>query len=720
VSDTAVVFNVLARDRASRVFKNVADSARKGSSAIIAALGPALTPVLASATAGVVGLGAALGGAGAAVGVFGAVTKTAFTEMQEASQKSDDLREKIKLLTEQAKVAEKTGLADAGKIEAARDKAISELMARYNLMPPALRKVTMAYDGMKDAWTGFVDKNKPQVYAIMTSGFSSLTKIIPKLQPLFDMGAAAARRLVAWLSRVTANGGVDRLVAFLSGQAGPALDNLGTIARNMGVTLGAAFRSTAPAGQGMLAWLAKLSEKAAAFAQGGGFERFMAYVNGNGPGVITLLSSLASTVGVLYQAVSPLAPVSLAVAGALAQIIAATPPGVITALVAVWIAYSAALKVHAAATTVSGVALSLWGRRAKLAGVYAKLSAAGTKILTGAQWLLNAALVGVKWVWAAAQMAAYKAKQAALWAATKVATAAQWLWNAALVGARWVAATAQMAAYAIKQGVIMAATKAWTAAQWLLNAAMNMNPIGLVIIAVVALVAIIVVLWTKSAAFRNFWITVWNVIKNAASAAWTWVRAKAQAFWTWVGTAAAGIRDKFVAGWNTIKAKAGSAWDWIRTKVTTFYNWITGLPGKISSKLAGMWEGLKSGFRTAVNWVIGKMRGLNFTIGGGSFMGVNVPEYSVGFGNIPYLAKGGNVMRDGAAIVGERGPELVNLNRGAQVTPLTGGGRGGAGGVITLRFDFGPTLLGRAMAEAVRTQPAVRSELTKYLRIQVV
>jgi phage-related protein len=672
VSDTAVVFSVLAKDRASKVFRNIANSARTSSSSIVAALGPALTPVLASATAGVVGLGAALGGAGAAIGVFGAVTKTAFTEMQEASQKSDDLREKIALLTEQAKVAEKTGLADAGKIEAARDKAITELMARYNQMPPALRKVTMAYDGMKSSWKGFVDQNKPAVYAVMTSGFSSLTAIIPKLQPLFDMGAAAAQRLVAWLARITASGGIDRFVAFLSQQAGPALDNLGTIARNMGITLGAAFRSTAPAGQGMLAWLTQLSEKAAAFAQGGGFERFMAYVNGNGPGVVTLLSSLASTVGVLYQAVSPLAPVSLAVAGALAQIIAATPPGVITALVGAWIAYSVAMKAHAAATTVSGVAMALWGKRTALAGVYAKATAAS-------QWLLNAAV-----------------------------TAGAWARN-----------TAMLAGFLAKQALIAVATKAWAAAQWLLNVAMSMNPIGLVVIAVVALIAIIALLWVKSAAFRNFWIAVWGAIKTHALAVWTDVKARASAFWTWVTGAAAGIRNRFVGAWTAVKNGAATAWNWIRSKVSGFYNWITSLPGKISSKLAGMWEGLKSGFRSAVNWVIGKMRSLNFTIGGGSFMGVSVPQYSVGFGNIPYLAKGGNVMRDGAAVVGERGPELVSLNRGAQVTPLTGGGRG-VGGVITLRLEFGDSILGRAMASAVRTQTAVRSELIKHLRIQVV
>jgi hypothetical protein len=719
MSDTAVVFSVLAHDRASKVFRNIANTARTSSSAIRMAFGPALLPVLASATAGVAGFGAALGGAGAALGVFGAVSKTAFTEIQEASTKTQDLVDKLDLLDEQIRVAKAMGDDSlAGSLEKARTKATNELIARYNLMPPALRNVTVAYDGMKRSWQGFVEKNKPQVYAIMTTGFNALSKIIPKLQPLFDTGAAAARRFANWLDRSAGNGSIDRLVAFLNGQASPALNNLAAIGRNMGITLGAAFRNTAPAGQGMLAWLTRLSERAAAFAEGGGFERFMAYVNGNGPGVMTVLSSLASTVSVLYQAISPLAPISLAVAGALAQLIAATPPGVITALVAAWIAYSVAMKAHAAAATVSGVALALWGKRASLAGVYAKASAAGTKILTAAQWALNAALTGVRWVWAMAQLVAYKAKQAAVTIATKAATAAQWLWNAALVGAGWVAATAQMAAYAIKQGVIMAATKAWAAAQWLLNVAMSANPIGLVIIAVAALIAVFVLLWTKSAAFRNFWITVWNVIKNAAAAAWNWIKTKALAAWTWHVQMVANLRAKFVAGWNAIKTGAGKAWDWIKTKTLNFHNWIIGLPGKVSSKLAGMWTGLWTGFKSVVNRIISGWNNLSFTIGGGSFAGIDIPSASFGTPNLPYLAKGGNVMRDGGAIVGERGPELVSLRRGAQVTPLTGGGRGG-GGVITVRLDFGPSDLGRAMAKAVRTQPAVASEMAKHLRIQV-
>lgn len=40
------------------------------------------------------------------------------------------------------------------------------------------------------------------------------------------------------------------------------------------------------------------------------------------------------------------------------------------------------------------------------------------------------------------------------------------------------------------------------------------------------------------------------------------------------------------------------------------------------------------------------------------------------------LAKGGIIQRSGSVIVGERGPEILHLNRGAMVQPLPAGGGG--------------------------------------------
>jgi hypothetical protein len=62
-------------------------------------------------------------------------------------------------------------------------------------------------------------------------------------------------------------------------------------------------------------------------------------------------------------------------------------------------------------------------------------------------------------------------------------------------------------------------------------------------------------------------------------------------------------------------------------------------------------------------------------------VGFDVPAFDLGvdwksIGSIIGLANGGNLLTDGSVLVGERGPEILNLPRGAQVAPLRGGGSG--------------------------------------------
>jgi TP901 family phage tail tape measure protein len=90
------------------------------------------------------------------------------------------------------------------------------------------------------------------------------------------------------------------------------------------------------------------------------------------------------------------------------------------------------------------------------------------------------------------------------------------------------------------------ATNVATAAQWLFNIAMDANPVGLVIIAVVALVAAFVYLWTHSASFRNFWISLWNDIWGFLKVIGAWF--------------AGPFANFFVAAWHDISA--GALWLW--------------------------------------------------------------------------------------------------------------------------------------------------------------
>jgi phage-related minor tail protein len=83
-----------------------------------------------------------------------------------------------------------------------------------------------------------------------------------------------------------------------------------------------------------------------------------------------------------------------------------------------------------------------------------------------------------------------------------------------------VAAKVATTTYAAAQVIIRGATAAWAGAQWLLNAAMSANPMGLVVIAIAALVAAVVWIATKTTWFQTIWEHVWNAIKTAVSFIW--------------------------------------------------------------------------------------------------------------------------------------------------------------------------------------------------------
>lgn len=68
----------------------------------------------------------------------------------------------------------------------------------------------------------------------------------------------------------------------------------------------------------------------------------------------------------------------------------------------------------------------------------------------------------------------------------------------------------------------------WTAGQIALNIAMSANPIGLIVIAIAALVGAIVWIATQTTWFQDLWAVVWGAIQKAA--VWVWENALKPAF----------------------------------------------------------------------------------------------------------------------------------------------------------------------------------------------
>lgn len=181
--------------------------------------------------------------------------------------------------------------------------------------------------------------------------------------------------------------------------------------------------------------------------------------------------------------------------------------------------------------------------------------------------------------------------------------------NGAKQAAMWVVQTAKMIAHGVAMAAVRVATLAWTAAQWLLNAALNANPISLIIIAVIALVAAIIWLWNNNEGFRNFVIAAWEGIKNAVKAVVDWFVNTAWPFlqkvWDGIVQGVQAVADFFVNVWNGIKAFVGLVFQAIATIITTYINiWrtiITTVLNVIKTVFEAIWNGIKTVISTVVS-----------------------------------------------------------------------------------------------------------------------
>ncbi|WP_327029705.1 phage tail tape measure protein [Micromonospora sp. NBC_01740] len=96
-----------------------------------------------------------------------------------------------------------------------------------------------------------------------------------------------------------------------------------------------------------------------------------------------------------------------------------------------------------------------------------------------------------------------------------------------------VQAAGGLVAYITQIRIVSAVTKAWAAVQWIINAAMSANPVGLIIIGLLALGAALVVAYQKSDTFRAIVQAAWKGIQVAVSFAWNNIIKPAVAALVW-------------------------------------------------------------------------------------------------------------------------------------------------------------------------------------------
>lgn len=198
------------------------------------------------------------------------------------------------------------------------------------------------------------------------------------------------------------------------------------------------------------------------------------------------------------------------------------------------------------------------------------------------------------------------------------------------------------------QAIWKAATIVTTGVQWALNAALTANPIGIVVVAIAALVGALVLLYQKNETVRKIVDAVWSGIKIAIGAVVSWFKDTA---------------------WPKIKG--------------------------VAELMGGIWDTIASGAKAAFNGIASAW---NNTVGSLTF---GVPDWVPGLGgkgwdvpDIPMLANGGIVTRPTLALVGEAGPEAV--------VPLSRRGGGYGGPQITINVQsLDPRESGRQVVKAL-------------------
>ena len=165
--------------------------------------------------------------------------------------------------------------------------------------------------------------------------------------------------------------------------------------------------------------------------------------------------------------------------------------------------------------------------------------------------------------------------------------------------------------------------------------------------------------------------TVIQNVANAFQSAWNWIKN----IWQNAGSFFTGI-------WNGIKNAFGAVGTWFKDTFSRAWQAVKDVFSKGGKVFDGIKEGIANVFHNVVNTII---RGLNAVIAApfnainnifNRLRGVSILKMApfswlpnIGVPQIPQLAEGGEAT--GSALVGEEGPELLDLPKGATVIPLS-------------------------------------------------
>lgn len=159
-------------------------------------------------------------------------------------------------------------------------------------------------------------------------------------------------------------------------------------------------------------------------------------------------------------------------------------------------------------------------------------------------------------------------------------------------------------------GAAIAAFKVWSIAMAVFNAVAAANPVGLIVIAIAALVAGIIYAWNNFEGFRNVVTSVWEAIRAAVSTVvdwftenvWPTLRAVIGFIVGYYRFLFSAMKVVWTGIWNVIKGVV----DWFAAtvwpRVKTVIGWIAAYYGFLWNAMKTVWTGIFNAIAFVVNW----------------------------------------------------------------------------------------------------------------------
>lgn len=266
-------------------------------------------------------------------------------------------------------------------------------------MGAAGKVFTNSANELKAAWLGFARVHAAEtlmpVVTVMNAARGSINKLNPLMRAMAPIAAGVGKSFASWLSGT----GLSGALRVIQANGIPAMKSLITASKNLLAVGGMAFRVFAPLGPAIARSLAQVTGQLRNWADQGGFQRFLAYVQANSGRIREFFKALGTLIRNLSIAFAGLGPLALITATGLLRVMAAMPIPVLQTLIVLWGVFKATMLANALYTAIFSVQMGVLGGRtiattvAMVAQRIASIAvAAATRVWAAAQWLLNAAL----------------------------------------------------------------------------------------------------------------------------------------------------------------------------------------------------------------------------------------------------------------------------------------------------------------------------------------